>query len=168
MVRENMRSPRAELSIQFSLVRKLQGFLFWVRLPACDSANRPWCIGGISSNGRAVASHATGKGIDAPILHSVRVAHELEPPFPGLVSSVGRAHDSYDLRRSHERRRLLRSCGRGFNPRIGCKGFRSWFWAPLFMSRVFEEECPADPGSSPGEGDNKYTATTVVLLSLVV
>jgi len=29
------------------------------------------------------------------------------------------------------------------------------------MSRVFEEECPADPGSSPGEGDNKYTATTV-------
>ena len=63
---------------------------------------------------------------------------------------------------------LLRSCGRGFNPRIGCKGFRSWFWAPLFMSRVFEEECPADPGSSPGEGDNKYTATTVVLLSLVV
>ena len=130
--------------------------------------NRPWCIGGISSNGRAVASHATGKGIDAPILHSVRVAHELEPPFPGLVSSVGRAHDSYDLRRSHERRRLLRSCGRGFNPRIGCKGFRSWFWAPLFMSRVFEEECPADPGSSPGEGDNKYTATTVVLLSLVV
>ena len=138
-----------------------------VRLPACDSATArgAW---GISSNGRAVASHATGKGIDAPILHSVRVAHELEPPFPGLVSSVGRAHDSYDLRRSHERRRLLRSCGRGFNPRIGCKGFRSWFWAPLFMSRVFEEECPADPGSSPGEGDNKYTATTVVLLSLVV
>ena len=33
---------------------------------------------------------------------------------------------------------------------------------PLFMSRVFEKECPADPGSSPGEGDNKYTATTVV------
>ena len=91
----------------------------------------------------------------------MRVAHEREPPFPGLVSSVGRAHDSYDLRRSHERRRLLRSCGRGFNPRIGCKEFRSWFWAPLFMSRVFEEECPADPGSSPGEGDNKYTATTV-------
>lgn len=155
--------------ISLSSRKKLQEFLFWVRHPACDSAFACMCgAWGISSNGRAVASHATGKGIDAPILHSVRVAHELEPPFPGLVSSVGRAHDSYDLRRSHERRRLLRSCGRGFNPRIGCKGFRSWFWAPLFMSRVFEEECPADPGSSPGEGDNKYTATTVVLLSLVV
>ena len=28
---------------------------------------------------------------------------------------------------------------------------------PLFMSRVFEEECPADPGSSPGEGDQHTT-----------
>ena len=43
--------------------------------------------------------------------------------LPGLVSSVGRAHDSYDLRRSHQRRRLLRSCGRGFKPRIGCKEY---------------------------------------------
>ena len=86
------------------------------------------------------------------------VAHEHEPPFPGLVSSVGRAHDSYDLRRSHERRRLLRSCGRGFNPRIGCKEFSSWLCGHttlLFMSQSAEKECPADPGSSPGEGDKQ-------------
>ena len=87
------------------------------------------------------------------------VAHEHEPPVPGLVSSVGRAHDSYDLRRSHERRRLLRSCGRGFNPRIGCKEFSSWLCGPTTLhEQSAEKECPADPGSSPGEGDDKYTA----------
>ena len=48
MVRENMRSPRAELSIQFSLVRKLQEFLFWVRLPACDSATARGALGGLA------------------------------------------------------------------------------------------------------------------------
>ena len=29
-----------------------------------------------------------------------------------------------------------------------------------------EKECPADPGSSPGEGDDKYTATYAVPRSL--
>ena len=141
---------------QSYFARKLQEFSFLGSTPGLRlvlSNTR-----GISSNGRAVASHATGKGIDAPILHSVRVAHEHEPPVPGLVSSVGRAHDSYDLRRSHERCRLLRSCGRGFNPRIGCKEFSSWLCGHttlLFMSQSAEKECPADPGSSPGEGDKQ-------------
>ena len=168
MVRENMRSPRAELSIPLSLARKLQEFLFWVRLPACDLAFARMCgAWGISSNGRAVASHATGKGIDAPILHSVRVAHEHEPPVPGLVSSVGRAHDSYDLRRSHERRRLLRSCGRGFNPRIGCKEFSSWLCG---HTTLHEPECrermPGRPGFESRRG--RQTSTLLLTLSLVV
>ena len=66
MVRENMRSPRAELHPFIHLRKKLQGFVsgFDSRL-----ATRPYWVWGISSNGRAVASHATGKGIDAPILH---------------------------------------------------------------------------------------------------
>ena len=156
---------------QSYLARKLQEFLFWVRLPACDSATARGARG-ISSNGRAVASHATGKGIDAPILHSVRVARELEPQSPGLVSSVGRAHDSYDLRRSDscERRRLLRSCGRGFKPRIGCKEFGSWWWwVSSSREQSDEKECPADPGSSPGEGDVKQACILLLLLlSLVV
>ena len=167
MVRENMRSPRAELhSILFR--KKTSGvFLFWVRPPACDSCFRT--RGGLAQMvERSLRMRQARGSMPLSSTRATFVAHEHEPPVPGLVSSVGRAHDSYDLRRSHKRRRLLRSCGRGFNPRIGCKEFSSWFWAPLFMSRVFEKECPADPGSSPGEGDNKYTATTVVLLSLVV
>ena len=154
--------------ISLSSRKKLQEFLFWVRLPACDSATARMCgAWGISSNGRAVASHATGKGIDAPILHSVRVAHELEPPFPGLVSSVGRAHDSYGLRRSHERRRLLRSCGRGFNPRIGCKEFSSWLCGHTTLQ---EPECrermPGRPGFESRRG--RQTSTLLLTLSLVV
>ena len=164
MVRENMRSPRAELHSILSR-KKTSGVSFLGSTPGLRlvlSNTR-----GISSNGRAVASHATGKGIDAPILHSVRVAHEHEPPFPGLVSSVGRAHDSYDLRRSHERRRLLRSCGRGFNPRIGCKEFSSWLCG---HTTLHEPECrermPGRPGFESRRG--RQTSTLLLTLSLVV
>ena len=152
---------------QSHFARKLQEFLFWVRLPACDSCFR---TRGISSNGRAVASHATGKGIDAPILHSVRVAHEHEPPFPGLVSSVGRAHDSYDLRRSHERRRLLRSCGRGFKPRIGCKEFGSWWYGSTLRERsVPRKNARQTRVRVPArETTSKHTFVPLPLLSLVV
>ena len=95
------------------------------------------------------------------------VAHEHEPPIPGLVSSVGRAHDSYDLRRSHERRRLLRSCGRGFNPRIGCKEFSSWLCG---HTTLHEPECrermPGRPGFESRRG--RQTSTLLLTLSLVV
>ena len=88
MVRENMRSPRAELRIN-RLRKKLQGLVsgFDSRLAT------GFGFWGISSNGRAVASHATGKGIDAPILHPRLVSWTTEIG-KGLVSSVGRAHDS--------------------------------------------------------------------------
>ena len=85
------------------------------------------------------------------------VAHVHEPPVPGLVSSVGRAHDSYDLRRSHERRRLLRSCGRGFNPRIGCKEFSAWWGSTL--SRVPRKNARQTRVRVPARETNKYTAT---------
>lgn len=38
MVRENMRSPRAELHKNI-VQENFRGFVIWVRLPACDSAN---------------------------------------------------------------------------------------------------------------------------------
>ena len=122
---------------QSYLARKLQEFLFWVRLPACDSCFRT--RGGLAQMAeRSLRMRQARGSMPLSSTRATFVAHEHEPPFPGLVSSVGRAHDSYDLRRSHERRRLLRSCGRGFNPRIGCKEFSSsLFVGPLSMrSRV--------------------------------
>ena len=154
MVRENMRSPRAEL-YSILIRKKTSGVLYY----------------GFDSRlvTRAVASHATGKGIDAPILHSVRVAHELEPPFPGLVSSVGRAHDSYDLRRSHERRRLLRSCGRGFNPRIGCKEFDSWLCGSTLRERsVPRKNARQTRVRVPARETTSKHIVLLLLLSLVV
>ena len=142
---------------QSYLARKLQEFLFWVRLPACDSCFRT--RGGLAQMvERSLRMRQARGSMPLSSTRATFVAHEHEPPVPGLVSSVGRAHDSYDLRRSHERRRLLRSCGRGFNPRIGCKEFSSWLCGHttlLFMSQSAEKECPADPGSSPGEGDKQ-------------
>ena len=154
MVRENMRSPRAEL-YSILIRKKTSGVLYY----------------GFDSRlvTRAVASHATGKGIDAPILHSVRVAHEREPPFPGLVSSVGRAHDSYDLRRSHERRRLLRSCGRGFNPRIGCKEFDSWLCGSTLRERsVLRKNARQTRVRVPARETTSKHIVLLLLLSLVV
>ena len=157
MVRENMRSPRAELSITLLTQENFRGFVsgFDSRL-----ATR-WLLvvhGGLAQMvERSLRMRQARGSMPLSSTRATFVAHEHEPPVPGLVSSVGRAHDSYDLRRSHERRRLLRSCGRGFNPRIGCKESSSWLCGHtlLFMSQSAEKECPADPGSSPGEGDKQ-------------
>ena len=86
MVRENMRSPRAELEIR--LARNFRVLFFESGsnpdLRRRDAPNQPpptcsylLCVRcvmctkkrGVSSNGRAAALHAAGKGIDAPILH---------------------------------------------------------------------------------------------------
>ena len=73
MVRENMRSPRAELH-SILCRKKTSGVSFLGSTPGLRLAFARMCgAWGISSNGRAVASHATGKGIDAPILHSCNV-----------------------------------------------------------------------------------------------
>ena len=47
----------------------------------------------------------------------------------------------------------------GSIPASGARSFVEWLWVQFQQSA--EKEFPADPGSSPGEGDNKYTATTV-------
>ena len=159
MVRENMRSPRAEL--HFTLVsQETSGVSFLGSTPGLRLAFArmcgAWGLAQIAE--RSLRMRQARGSMPLSSTRATFVAHEHEPPFPGLVSSVGRAHDSYDLRRSHERRRLLRSCGRGFNPRIGCKEFSSWLCGHttlLFMSQSAEKECPADPGSSPGEGDKQ-------------
>ena len=85
MVRENMRSPRAELRIN-RLRKKLQGLVsgFDSRLAT------GFGFWGISSNGRAVASHATGKGIDAPILHPVSSRGRPKSEKAWLAQSVER------------------------------------------------------------------------------
>ena len=158
MVRENMRSPRAELS--FTLVsQETSGVSFLGSTPGLRLGQPPVVHGGLAQMvERSLRMRQARGSMPLSSTRATFVAHEHEPPFPGLVSSVGRAHDSYDLRRSHERRRLLRSCGRGFNPRIGCKEFSSWLCGHttlLFMSQSAEKECPADPGSSPGEGDKQ-------------
>ena len=151
---------------QSYLARKLQEFLFWVRLPACDSCFRT--RGGLAQMvERSLRMRQARGSMPLSSTRATFVAHEHEPPFPGLVSSVGRAHDSYDLRRSRERRRLLRSCGRGFNPRIGCKEFSSWLCG---HTTLHEPECrermPGRPGFESRRG--RQTSTLLLTLSLVV
>ena len=162
MVRENMRSPRAEL--HFTLVsQETSGVSFLGSTPGLRRGNRPqppvWVVrGGLAQMvERSLRMRQARGSMPLSSTRATLVAHEHEPPVPGLVSSVGRAHDSYDLRRSHERRRLLRSCGRGFNPRIGCKEvqFMVVCGHTTLHEQSAEKECPADPGSSPGEGDKQ-------------
>ena len=169
MVRENMRSPRAEL--HFTLVsQETSGVSFLGSTPGLRLGIRPyvWCMGGLAQIAeRSLRMRQARESMPLSSTRATFVAHEHEPPFPGLVSSVGRAHDSYDLRRSHERRRLLRSCGRGFNPRIGCKEFSSWLCG---HTTLHEPECrermPGRPGFESRRG--RQTSTLLLTLSLVV
>ena len=163
MVRENMRSPRAELMT--TLVRpiftrtrkKLQGLVsgFDSRLATGFGS---W---GISSNGRAVASHATGKGIDAPILHrtvfvKAWLAQSVERTTLNRrsLTTVPRKVIVWSRVQAPHRVQGFRFpfLGRvwGGEARTGRKaeGFTT-------MDGTIEHtnECPADPGSSPGEGD---------------
>ena len=160
MVRENMRSPRAEL--HFTLVsQETSGVSFLGSTPGLRLGIRPyvWCMGGLAQMAERSLRMRQARG-SMPLSSTPCALHmNSNLRFQAwLAQSVERTTLTiFDVLAN-----AVGCCDRvvaGSIPASGARSFVEWLWVQFQQSA--EKEFPADPGSSPGEGDNKYTATTV-------